>query len=475
MSYQSASMQWAHELFSLTQLGDARRTKRLLTVAADLCEQAGASFYQASATDMARLEGAYRWVRNPAVDPEAVAEAGFFATAAQVQNVPWLLAVEDTTTLSYSHQAAEQLGDLGGPDQAQGRGFLVHSTLLLNGSTGMTLGLIEQHYWMREQAARGQRHQRRERDYLDKESFKWQRASELMRLRLGRELMNKVVSVCDRESDVYEYLSDKLEHHERFILRACWNRKVELAMDPERQNAAHLFSVLAQAKLVARTRVQVPQRGGRPAREAELELRTLRVRFQRPKHGIGRRGPARIGLNVVVAREVDPPAEVEPLEWILLTTEPIQTTEQVLKVLRGYRLRWRVEEFHKAWKSGAGVERARHQSAGNLQRAAVILAFVAVRLLQLREAVEQDPQASCELVFEPVQWRVLWAAVEKSKPPKQAPSLRWAYYALGRLARWTDSKRTGRIGWQTLWRGWRELQLRVEGYHAAILLSEAEM
>jgi hypothetical protein len=159
----------------------------------------------------------------------------------------------------------------------------------------------------------------------------------------------------------------------------------------------------------------------------------------------------------------------------LLTTEPLHTSQQVLQVLRGYRLRWRVEEFHKAWKSGAGVERQRHQSAGNLQRAAVILAFVAVRLLQLREAVEQDPQASCELVLEPVQWWVLWAIVEKSKPPTQAPSLQWAYYALGRLARWTDSKRTGRIGWQTLWRGWRELELRAEGYHAAILLSEAEI
>lgn len=475
MCLQIPPTQWAHELFSRAQLGDARRTKRLVTVAADLSEQAGASFYQANATDQASLEGAYRWLRNPAVDPAAVAEAGFFATAAQVQDVPWLLAVEDTTTLSYRHAAAEQLGDLGGPPQARGRGFLVHSTLLLHGPTGATLGLIEQHYWMREQAARGQRHQRRERDYLDKESFKWQRASELMRMRLGPELMKRVVSVCDRESDVYEYLSDKREHHERFITRACWNRKVELATDPEGQNAAHLFSVLEQAKLVGHTRVQVPQRGGRPAREAELEVRTLRVRFRRPQHGTGRRGPARLGLNVVVAREVDPPAETEALEWVLLTTEPIQTTQQVLQVLRGYRLRWRVEEFHKAWKSGAGVERQRHQSAGNLQRAAVILAFVAVRLLQLREAVEQDPEASCELVLEPVQWRVLWAIVEKSKPPTQAPSLQWAYYALGRLARWTDSKRTGRIGWQTLWRGWRELELRVEGYHAAILLSEAEM
>jgi hypothetical protein len=409
------------------------------------------------------------------VVPQAVAEAGYCATAAQVQKVPWLLAVEDTTTLCYRHGVAEQLGDLGGPTQAQGRGFLVHSTLLLDGPSGTTLGLIEQHYWMREPQSRGQRHQRRQRDYLDKESFKWQRASEQMRLRLGPETMANVVSVCDRESDVYEYLSDKLDHGERFILRACWNRKIQVETDEERPNAEHLFAALCQATQVGSALVEVPQRGGRAARTAELTVQTLRVRLQRPRHGMGRRGPAHLGVNVVVALEVDPPTDVEPLEWILLTTEPVNTPERALEVLRCYRLRWRVEEFHKAWKSGAGVERQRHQSAGNLQRAAVILAFVAVKLLQLRESVERDPEGSCELVLEPVQWRVLWAIIEKTKPPTQAPSLKWAYRALGRLARWTDSKRTGRIGWQTLGRGWHELELRVEGFLAARLLSEAEM
>ena len=159
----------------------------------------------------------------------------------------------------------------------------------------------------------------------------------------------------------------------------------------------------------------------------------------------------------------------------LLTTEPINTAKEALQVLRNYGLRWRVEEFHKAWKSGAGVERQRHQRASNLHRAAVLLAFVAVRLLQLREAVEKTPEQSCEGVLERLQWQVLWASVEKTKPPAQAPSLKWAYRALGKLARWTDTKRTGRIGWQTLWRGWHELELRIQGYQAARLLADAKM
>jgi hypothetical protein len=470
----SVEMQWAHELFGYTELGDIRRTNRLIRVAADLSHFAGASFCQANGSDAAAQEGAYRFIRNEAVCPQAIAEAGFLATALRTEPSSLLLAVEDSTTLGYSHQAAEELGDLGGPKNASGRGFLVHSTLLVDAQSEQTVGLIEQHYWMRAEKSRGQKHQRRERDYLCKESYKWQRASERMRQRLGPEVMAQVISVCDRESDVYEYLSDKLAHRERFCVRASWNRRIKID-EPEGENASHLFAALCHARQVAQLLLEVPQRGGRPARTAELTVQTLRLRLMRPEHGMNRGGPCHLSVNVVVALEIEPPEGQEPLEWILLTTEPVNTPEEALEVLRYYRLRWRVEEFHKAWKSGAGVERQRHQSASNLHRAAVLLAFVAVRLLQLREAVEKTPEDSCDLVLSRLEWKVLWVNVERSKPPTKAPSLKWAYRALGKLARWTDTKRTGRMGWQTLWRGWHELQLRIEGYQAARILADAEI
>jgi hypothetical protein len=470
----SVETQWAHQLFGIAELGDIRRTNRLIRVAADLSHFAGASFCQANGHDAAAVEGAYRFIRNEAVDPQAITEAGFVATALRAETVRTLLAVDDSSTLGYRHAVAAQLGDLGGPDQAASRGFQVHSTLLVDAQTEQTVGLIEQHYWMRAEKSRGQKHQRRERDYLNKESYKWQRASERMRLRLGPKTMPRVISVCDREADVYEYLSDKCAHNERFIVRACWNRRVQID-EPEGPNAAHLYAALSHARQVAQVQIQVPQRGGRPARTAELTVQTLRLRLYRPEHGMNRGGPGHLGVNVVVALEIEPPQGQQPLEWILLTTEPTHCPQQALKVLRYYGLRWRVEEFHKAWKSGAGVERQRHQRASNLHRAAVLLAFVAVRMLQLREAVDRTSEQSCQDVLERLQWQVLWASVEKSRPPEKAPSLLWAYRALGKLARWTDTKGTGRMGWQTLWRGWHELQLRLEGYQAARLLSDAEM
>lgn len=465
--------QWSQETFGEAKLGNSARTRRVVTLAGDLARSAGSSPSKASGkgrTRKARVEGAYRALRNQHIHPDAVAEAGFQATAARAAALGTLLAIQDTTSLSYAHSATEHLGDLGGPTKAQTRGLFVHSSLLVEADTGRTVGLIEQEYWAREPGARGKRHERKNRPYEDKESFKWERAAKRERARLGDEVMKRTLGVCDRESDVYEYLEYKQSHNERFVTRASWDRAVALGPEPEREGP-HLFEALRQAPRYGTVTVEVPQRSGRPARTAVLTLHATRVRIRRPQHHATTL-PAHLWVNAVLAREEHPPEDADPLDWLLLTSEPISTKAEVLQVLTYYRRRWRIEEFHKAWKSGAGVERRRNRNRDNLQRIAVLLAFVAVRLLQLRERAEATPTAPCDEFLEPVYWKVLWVAVEERRPPKKVPNLRWAYEAIGQLAGWTDTKRTGRIGWDTFWEGWHELEKQVVGYRTALLVGE---
>ena len=257
------------------------------------------------------------------------------------------------------------------------------------------------------------------------------------------------------------------------LVRFEFDRIVEIDSQDEEDREAdkHLFAVVARGKKVGTTVVHVPQRGGRPAREATLTVWAQRIRLKRPKRLAAAAAPPRVAVNAVLAREESPPAGVEPLEWLLFTSEPIATADDVLEVLRIYRLRWKIEVFHKAWKSGAGVERQRFQSADNLERIAVILAFVAIRLLQLRERHEEDPSASCQEVLTETEWKVLWMAVEKTRPPKKVPTASWAYRAIARLGGWHDTKRTGRVGWDSYWLGWQKLQERIEGYEAAKMLA----
>jgi len=118
--------------------------------------------------------------------------------------------------------------------------------------------------------------------------------------------------------------------------------------------------------------------------------------------------------------------------------------------VRYYELRWRIEEYHKARKSGVGVERQRFQRVENLQRMLVITAFLAERLMQLRErlaAPAGEPEATCEMVLSTDEWKVLWVSTKPKEPiPQTAPSAHWAFYAIARLGGFTDTKHTGRPG-----------------------------
>lgn len=147
------------------------------------------------------------------------------------------------------------------------------------------------------------------------------------------------------------------------------------------------------------------------------------------------------------------------------------SAEEALKIIRYYELRWRIEEFHKAWKSaGTKVGSFRHQRLANIEKMMVISAFVSIRLLQLRELAtskRKTKHTSCEVMFSLLEWKLLWHKTEKDRLPDTAPSVHWAYYALAKLGKWHDSKRTGIVGWPALWLGWDTLMKMLEGIKLA--------
>ncbi len=361
--------------------------------------------------------------------------------------------------MSYTHAVAASLGSTNNQKEAKRQGFLVHSVLLLDAGGENTVGLIEQSHWCREGKEHGKKHMRKQRAYEDKESHKWEYASVHTAERLGATTMARTISVCDRESDVYEYLEYKLRHAQRFVIRAKADRRIL-------NSGEKLFATLARdAVELDQYTVHVAQRGGRAAREATLRLRSLTLDMQSPAGSVATRGPLRV--NAILAEEISAGDEAEPLRWVLLTTEPVAEAEQARQVVRYYELRWRIEDCHKAWKSGVGVERQRFQSASNLERMLVITAFLAVRLLQLREKLSMPDgghTVSCETMLSDEEWKVLWLSTERSKPPDKTPTIRWCCMAVAKLGGFADTKRTGRPGWDAMWHGWFQLQERIEGY-----------
>jgi hypothetical protein len=462
-------------VFGQCDLGDGRRTARLVALGAELAKDGGGTVASACGDDAGAAEGGYRLLRNKHVSVEAIAEGGFASAAEMASEVELLLAIQDTTTLSYSHSVAEQLGDLGGPEKAEGRGWFVHNTLLLDGRTGKTVGLIDQERWRRAPKSRGKRHERKETPYEDKESFKWQAASERVGQRLGAETMSRVVEVCDREADVYEYLAYKLDLNERFVVRSRHDRSVD-------SEAGRLWQTVSEQKPLGDYEVKISQRGGqkgsktqkprkaRKGRTAKVTVRSARVTLKPPYRPDRKLHEQEIWI-IQVLEERSPKGE-DGLEWLLLTTEAADSFETARAVIGHYERRWRIEDYHKAWKSGCRVEDQRLQAPDNLERMAVILAFVAVRLFQLKEMSEDKSELPCTAMLSDIAWKCLWLSVLKKSQPKKlpddVPSLTWAYYGIARLGGFQDTKRTGRVGWAALWKGWVKLADRAEGFELAL-------
>jgi hypothetical protein len=169
-------------------------------------------------------------------------------------------------------------------------------------------------------------------------------------------------------------------------------------------------------------------------------------------------------MNVVQAREIDPPAGKEPLGWTLLSDLPVDTLEQCRRVLEIYRCRWIIEEFHKAMKTGLDVERSQLGDYRRLSTLAGIVSVVAVFLLQTKGAARtRGDEELTEQNTDATMLRVL----RKLHPPKGKPTRRWFWVSIARLGGFLARKGDGDPGWLTLWRGWRKLMILLQGYRLA--------
>lgn len=456
MTFVTDCRQWAEDLFGDCDLGDPRRTDRLVDYAARQAAAPQASTSRACGGDTAAREGAYRLLRNARVRPEDIDDGAFDSVAEAASQRGLLLAIQDSTGASFAHPVAQALRSEGNPT-----GFFVHSTLLVEAKSRTVVGLVDQQRWVREPKGSKRKGTDR-RTYEEKESFKWEAAHARLRHRMPS--MADVITVCDRESDVTGFLRYLAGHEARFVVRASNNRKLE--------GLESLWQHVESQPELGHSGVEIEQRGGQlggAGQEARLprKKRTARVSIRAAQVELRCAGGG-LKVNAVLVREQSPPKGTTALEWMLLTTEPVVTLEQALVVVGYYETRWMIEVFHKVWKSGCRMGERPFQTLDNLERMMTVTAHVAVRLLQLKLLGEAGSE-SCETVLAPEEWHCLHVIAKPgTRLPKRPPSALWALHAVARLGGWYDTKRTGRIGWQTLWHGWELFQERLIGWRMAI-------
>ncbi len=444
---------WAFSLFGQCNLGDPRRVKRLVKFAATQAENPELSISSVCENESV-AEGAYRLLKNEKIKTQQFEEGPFLQVSELCQEQETVLAIQDTTSVEITHlPLRKEVQENGLPS-----GFSVHSTLMVDAQTGIPLGLIDQSRWRQKNNDIGDKIPTKE-----KKSAKWQAASQRMNARLKNP--QSVITVCDREADIFEFLNYNCTHENRYIVRCSHNRK-------SKKNEK-LFNEIDNLAPVAEKDLTIQQRGpfeefgrrreGRKKRTVKLQISSGNVKILRPQDL--KEGPKEISVNVVLVREA---GNSDGLVWRIFTSEPVDTPEKAQTIVGHYEKRWLIEDFHKCWKSGCKVEERALQTIDGLERFMIISSAIAVRILQLKHLAEACPDLSCEVMFSKAQWRSLHVLSGNKTPiPQTTPNLKWAYQSIGKLGGFKNSKQTGKIGWKTLWTGWQKFQDQWLGWQMA--------
>jgi hypothetical protein len=264
----------------------------------------------------------------------------------------------------------------------------------------------------------------------------------------------------DREGDIHEVFAKVLELRHGAIIRRYRNRAVdEWPLDADQ--------LIRTVPALTRLKLKLPAGHGRKERTAVVELRSKAMTLDPNNHVERQRRPLR--LTMVEVREVSPPPDgEEAIHWLLWTNEPAQTKKQILAVVRAYALRWRIEDFHLVWKQGCRVEQLQLETRARLEKALVLYAGVAVRILHLRDLARREPNAPCTEVLTADEWQALYTHVQGTAPTAATPlpTIEQVTKWIGRLGGHLGRKRDGMPGVRTLWRGWRDLTILVAGYRA---------
>lgn len=448
---------WAEAEFGRAPLGDRRLVARACTLARAFYARPQAQLPQACSS-AAATKAAYRFFAHPHVTLPALLESHYESTARRAAAEAVVLAVQDTTSLNYStHPATERLGPIGAQLAGGPVGMLVHSTLAFN-VAGTPLGLLDVQQWTRDPDEFGRNHQRKQLVFAAKESVRWRRSQEAVARRQAACPQTQLVSVGDREADIYELFVWATEQPGRpaLLVRAEHDRLLA-------EGQATLWAqVLAQAPAGELT-VAVPRRAQRASRVARLSVRFAQVEL-RPPYRQERLPPVRVWA--VLAREESAPAGIEPLEWMLLTTLAVTDFAIAAEKLRWYALRWGIEVFHRVLKSGCQVETRQLGTADSLESCLAIDLVVAWRIYHLTKLGRETPAVPCTVYFADHEWQALVAAVRRDAKavPAEPPSLREALRMVASLGGFLGRKSDGEPGTQTLWLGLQRLDDIVIGW-----------
>jgi hypothetical protein len=454
---EGAAVEWAfHELLD-TELGDARRTDRLIAMVEAFAFRPQASPSEALG-DPHQAKAAYRFWDTESCTVDGILSGHVRRTHQRCATCQEVLVVQDSTEFNYtSHRSLTGLGYTSRP---QTQGVKGHASLAV-APDGDVLGVLDLFLWTRPNEERGRRAHRNRRTTDQKETARWLRG-----VRAADEALptgGRAIVIGDAEADVFDLFAAPRAPGVELLVRARHTKR--LVDHPLR----YVLDVVLTQPL-GTTIVEIPRADGRPGRQATLVLYAAGATVPPPQNH-PRRGATPITVHWVLAREEGAPPGVTAVSWLLATTLPIAAREEAIACLDRYRLRWRIERFFYVLKQGCAVEKLELQNVERLKRALATYAIVAWRVLYVLYHAHAHPDEDSRRLFHEEELRLLAAAGRRSGTGPQPITNAQAVRQLARLGGHLGRTRDAPPGVKALWRGLRRLTDQLQGY----LIAQAEM
>ncbi len=433
-------------------LGDKRLNKRSQRILEALAADPQASV-NAACDGWSDTIAAYRFLDNGAVEPQQILQPHVDATKRRMRDESVVLILQDTTELDFSTHPPDDAGCL---NKVSRFGIYDHTHLAVT-REGLPLGVVGAEQFDRTAGSLGKASERVSLPIEEKESFRW-----LAGYRLASELSGEcpetqVVSVADREADIYDIFVEAEQHATAadFVIRALRNRSTP-ERDPDSGSAAYrkVRDEVSASELRTMHVVDLSQTPKRKARQATLEIRAIEVKVK-PPHA--RHDLPPVTYNVVLVEEVNGPNDGTDVSWLLITSLPIDSVEEILRVINDYVARWTIEIFFRTLKTGCRVEEIQLEKMARVKNCLAFYKIIAWRVMFLTYLNRECPSLPCTSVFDDSEWKSVWCVTTKQELPKNPPTLSDFVSLLAQLGGYNNRRTEAPPGPQTIWTGIRRM------------------
>lgn len=443
--------QWIESEYHYSDYGDKRLTKRYKSILNNLSHTPKESI-PCSSGGWGETLAVYRFLNNEKVSFDKILAGHKQATLERIKNYNEnvILAVQDTTSIDLTgHRSSQHLGNI---ENSNHRGLFIHPTLAITPNR-VNLGIIDVQKWIRDISTLGKKKDRKTKKIEDKESYRWLLSYQSADKLAGQIPGKTVVSVGDREYDIYEAFAAATSESSKakILIRAAQNRKLALS----NAETSLLWEHLENSKELGEKELIITQTKQHQARTAILSITAQEVTLKAPY----RKGEklSDITLNAILVTEKSSPSDKDKIEWLLLTTLEVKNISDALSVIDYYSCRWQIEMYFRVLKGGCEVEKLQLEQPESIENALAIYMVISWRIQYLLMYGRECPNLPSDLLFSEEEWKSIYI-IKDEAIPDTAPPLNLMIIMIASLGGYLNRKNDSPPGVKTFWTGMVKLK-----------------